>query len=145
MSDVTLAAVPATPAASKRLALNVVALAGGQVVTWSMALLWTLVIPRAIGPASMGFLVTAWAATGIMAVLSGLGTRTFLVKEIAANPQTAASLLGTALVLRLILIVPAVAANPSRHSVIRRLFPSAFQRVRLSAKHAAAAPTSPTP
>jgi O-antigen/teichoic acid export membrane protein len=75
-----------------------------------MTLLWTLVIPRAIGPAGMGLLVTAWAATGIMAVLSGLGTRTFLVKEIAANPQTAPSLLGTALVLRLILLVPAVAS-----------------------------------
>ena len=38
---------------------NISALAGGQVVTWSMSLAWTLVVSRLLGPAGMGLLVTA--------------------------------------------------------------------------------------
>lgn len=92
---------------SGRIARNVTVLTGSQLVTWTATLAWTLVIPRALGPAAMGFLVTAWAATGIMAVLMGLGTRNFLVREMVATPERIPELLGTALILRVGLLLPA--------------------------------------
>ena len=37
----------APPSAPPRLGRNLAALAGGQIITWSMTLVWTLVVPRA--------------------------------------------------------------------------------------------------
>jgi O-antigen/teichoic acid export membrane protein len=88
---------------SARLGRNLAALGGGQLVTWSMTLLWTLVVPRALGPHGMGLLVSAWAATGIFSIVLGLGTRNYLVREMVVDPGRASELLGTALALRLLL------------------------------------------
>lgn len=95
-------ATPAVEGAS-RVARNVGAMAGGQVVTWSMSLLWTLVVPRALGPAGMGIVVTAWSVTGVLGVVLGLGTRNYLVREIVVRPRESSRLLGTALALRILL------------------------------------------
>ena len=92
----------------RRVARNVTVLAGSQLATWSATFAWMLVIPRALGPSAMGFLVTACAATGIMAVLMGLGTRNYLVREMVATPERRPALLGTALILRVILLAPAL-------------------------------------
>jgi O-antigen/teichoic acid export membrane protein len=116
-ADAMEAAVHAAPGGSGvvprrsvgRLGFNVAVLAGSQLVTWVMSLLWTLVVPRALGPVAMGFVVTAWAATGIMSVLLGLGTRNFLVKEMAADGTRAPQLMGTAIALRVLLLLPSVA------------------------------------
>ena len=122
MTDITIAApsvlaepVEAAPDAQsqkadqRRLSFNISVLAGGQVVTWTMSLLWTLVIPRALGPTSMGLVVTAWAVTGVLGVILGLGTRNFLVREMVARPERASQLLGTAIVMRVGLVVPFLA------------------------------------
>ena len=61
-------------------------IAGGQLLTWSMTLLWTLVVPRALGPAGMGSIVTAWSVTGILGIVLGLGTRNYLVREMRCRP-----------------------------------------------------------
>jgi O-antigen/teichoic acid export membrane protein len=92
----------------RRIVRNVSVLAGSQLTTWSATFLWMLVIPRALGPSAMGFIVTAWAATGIMAVLMGLGTRNYLVREMVATPERRPALLGTALLLRVGLLAPAL-------------------------------------
>jgi O-antigen/teichoic acid export membrane protein len=96
---------PETAAADgpSRVARNIGAMAGGQVVTWSMSLLWTLVVPRALGPAGMGIVVTAWSVTGVLGVVLGLGTRNYLVREMVVRREDASRLLGTALVLRVAL------------------------------------------
>jgi O-antigen/teichoic acid export membrane protein len=86
-----------------RLGRNLTALAGGQIVTWTMTLIWTLVVPRALGPHGMGLLVSAWAATGILGIVVGLGTRNYLVREMVVDPSRAPQLLGTAIVLRTLL------------------------------------------
>jgi O-antigen/teichoic acid export membrane protein len=95
-----------------RLGRNVGALAGGQAVTWTMTLVWTLVVPRALGAAGFGVIMAAIAITGIFAVVFGLGTRNYLVREIAADQNEAPRLLGTAVVLRFavapILVVAAI-------------------------------------
>jgi O-antigen/teichoic acid export membrane protein len=87
----------------RRVGRNVSALAVGQLITWSMTLLWTLVVPRTLGPSGMGTIMAAWAITGILGVVLGLGTRNYLVRESVAAPETARGLIGTALVLRLLL------------------------------------------
>ena len=62
----TAAPVAATDASldagSSRLAKNISMLAGGQLTTWILTAMWTIVVPRGIGPHGMGLLVTAWAA-----------------------------------------------------------------------------------
>ena len=99
-------AEPAVEAAGSRLLRNISMLAGGQLTTWVLTGLWTIVVPRGIGPRGMGLLVTAWAAAGIMSVMVGLGTRDLLVRRIAVNPAEAPAIVGTAITLRALLSLP---------------------------------------
>jgi O-antigen/teichoic acid export membrane protein len=101
---------PATGSAD-RLIRNIGLLSVSQVITWSLTLAWTVFVPRQLGPAGMSLLVMAWSTSGILVGVAGLGSRLWLVREIAADPSRAAGLLGTALVLRTILILPCVVAT----------------------------------
>jgi O-antigen/teichoic acid export membrane protein len=89
--------------ANSRVGRNVAAMAGGQIVTWSMTLLWTLIVPRSLGPGGMGIIVAAWSVTGVLGVFLGLGTRNFVVREMVVREKDGPQLLGTAVVLRLLL------------------------------------------
>ena len=82
---------------------NFSALAGGQLVTWTMTLLWTLVVPRALGPAGLGLVVSALSVTGVISIVLALGTRNYLVREMVVDSSQAGTLVGTAVVLRLVL------------------------------------------
>ncbi len=86
-----------------RVGRNLGALAGGQVVTWTMTLLWTLIVPRALGPAAFGLVVSAQSVAGVLTVVLGVGARQYLVREIVVDRDRAAELLRTAIVLRLTL------------------------------------------
>jgi O-antigen/teichoic acid export membrane protein len=86
-----------------RIGRNVAALGAGQIVTWTMTCAWTLVVPRLIGPAGMGLIVSAWSITGILAIALGLGTRNYLVRAIVVERNRASALLASATVLRLLL------------------------------------------
>lgn len=104
----SLATEPQVPgessdATQSRLGRNLGALFGGQMVTWSMTVLWTLVVPRALGPAGMGLLVSGWAVAGVLGIVLGLGTRNYLVRELVVRPERSGRLLGTAIRLRLLL------------------------------------------
>jgi len=92
-----------TAESAPRLGRNVTALAGGQVVTWLMTLMWTFVVPRALGPAGMGLIVSAWSVTGIFGVVLGLGARNYLTREMVLERPRSSQLIGTAIILRLIL------------------------------------------
>ncbi len=91
------------PGAEGRFRRNVVALSGGQLVTWTMALAWTLVVPRALGPAQLGLLVTALSVTGILGLAGALAARPYLVSQIVVAPGEAPRLVGTAIALRALL------------------------------------------
>lgn len=92
-----------------RIARNVAFLAGGQLVTWSLTLIWTIFVPRNLGPRGIGELTVAYAVTGVVAVVVSLGIPTLLVKDIARDRDRAGRLVGTALALRVTLVAPAVA------------------------------------
>jgi O-antigen/teichoic acid export membrane protein len=113
VSSRTAAKIPADAARAEqpsRVGRNASVLAGGQAVTWTMTLLWTIVVPRALGPEGMGVLVTAMSVTGVFSILLGLGTRNYLVREIVVRPDAASRLVGTGIILRLAL-APLFAAS----------------------------------
>ena len=86
-----------------RLLRNIAALFGAQLVTWTMTLLWTLVVPRLIGPAQMGVVQTAISITGMFGVLTGLASSGYLVREMVMSPNDSEQLLATSLVIKLLL------------------------------------------
>jgi O-antigen/teichoic acid export membrane protein len=97
-------APPATPVRDEaQVGRNVTVLAVSQLITWTMTLLWTLVVPRTLGPTGLGTIMTAWSVTGILGVVLGLGTRNYLVRESVVRPTEGPRLIGTALVLRIAL------------------------------------------
>jgi O-antigen/teichoic acid export membrane protein len=85
---------------------NVFSLGGAQLITWSVTLAWTFVVPRKLGPAGWGMLVTGSSIGGLLGVFMGLGTGNYLVRQFVRQPEGAPPLLGTSLVVRLSLLVP---------------------------------------
>lgn len=80
-------------------------LMGAQLVTWGLALLLTIFLPRYLGAAAVGkfhFATSIWA---IMTILVTFGMDTLLTKEIARRPERTPELFGTTIVLRLLLYV----------------------------------------
>ncbi len=88
---------------------NVMSLALAQIITWAITLAWTFIVPRHLGPSGWGMLVTGSAVSGLLGVLMGFGTRSFLIREMVRSPESAPPFIGTALVLRLVLLLPATA------------------------------------
>lgn len=91
------------PASPPRVARNLGVLAGGQLITWTMTMVWTLIVPRALGPVGLGIVVSAQSVSGVLGIVLGLGTRQYLVREMVLIPDEGSRLVGTALVLRLML------------------------------------------
>ncbi len=102
------AAAPTREAArpAKVLARNVGVLAGSQAITWCAGLAWALFVPRALGANGTGVFTLSVAASGILTVLIGLGTRPLLVREISIDPRRASRLIPSAIFLRALLALP---------------------------------------
>lgn len=73
---------PVVPTPGSQVSRNFLSLLTGQVVTWGMALAWTLVVPRVLGATNMGLLVTGMSVAGVFGIVLGLGTRNYLVREL---------------------------------------------------------------
>jgi O-antigen/teichoic acid export membrane protein len=93
---------PESESPASRLARNIGALAGGQLVTWVMTLAWTLIVPRLLGPANMGLIVTALAVTGVLSIILSLGTHLYLTRAVILDPENRSKLVGTAIVMRIV-------------------------------------------
>ncbi len=88
---------------------NLAFLAGSQAVTWCASVVWTVAVPRALGPHELGLYTFAVAAGGVLTVAIGLGLRPLLVREIAIHPERGPRLVGTSILLRVLMAVPALA------------------------------------
>ena len=93
----------------ERIARNVGFLGVSQVLTWALALIYAVVVGRALGPAGMGALVVGWAIAGIAEGVAGLGSRPLLVKAIVRNRADGPALIGTAVLVRVVLLIPCAA------------------------------------
>ena len=81
-----------------RIVKNIRVMLVGQLITWSIGLVWIIYLPRYIGDTDMGRYAIAMAIWAIMSSIINTGTATHLTKEIARSPDKAAELLGTALI-----------------------------------------------
>lgn len=82
------------------MAANVASLTTSQLITWSLTLAWTLIVPRALGPGQMGILMIALSVTSVAAVVFGAPPREFLVREMVTGRSLAGNLLSTTLLVR---------------------------------------------
>lgn len=79
---------------------NASAMLISQVVTWTLTLIFSIVMRRYLGPEGSGHIVVAQSIWLITGVFVGFGMDMLLTKEIARNHDRASNLLGTSLVLR---------------------------------------------
>ncbi len=93
-----------TSGGASTLRRNLASLATSQVITWVLALVWTLVVPRTLGPADMGLMVIALSLTSLVAVAFSFLTRDFLVREMVREPDGARRLISNALLTRLFVV-----------------------------------------
>lgn len=98
----------AAGAAGNRILSNLFALSVSQVTTWTLTLVWTVIVPRLLGPAGSGFLVLVWSVNGLLMAICGMGSRTMLIREIARDRARAPALLATALAVRAAACIPCV-------------------------------------
>lgn len=91
-----------TPASAppRSLRANLASLATSQVITWTLTLAWTVIVPRTLGPADMGLLVIAQSLTALVAVALNLPPKDYLVREMVANPADLRGILSTSLIVR---------------------------------------------
>jgi O-antigen/teichoic acid export membrane protein len=82
---------------------NLLVLAGGQAATFIMSAVFTVVVPRVLGPTGVGLIASVAAVVSILGMLVGLGTTNYLSRELAAHPQSAGKLVGTALALKFLM------------------------------------------
>ena len=104
----TASASDANLARRTTLIRNMALLFGSQAASWAFALLWTLVVPRLLGPMGMGQLVIAWSVTGVVGTIASLGVTTLITKDVARRPEMASALVGAAIWTRIAVAAPAV-------------------------------------
>jgi len=83
----------------RKIAANIFFLASSQGLTWSITLVYMVLVPRYLGPAGTGTLSIAWAASQIMMVIASLGTTKYIVREVARDHQSSYSLTGPAVLM----------------------------------------------
>ena len=84
-----------------RIVRNTVALLATQPVTWGLTLIFTVIVPRNVGPGAWG----EWAVAGAVGYLAkaslDFGLSTLLFKSVSRYPQDSQRTLGAALMLRI--------------------------------------------
>jgi O-antigen/teichoic acid export membrane protein len=75
---------------------------GGRIITMLISFLATLYIARNLGPTNYGQLSYAVSVIGVIGFIAPLGLDTIVYRELIKTPERKGSLLGTALILKLI-------------------------------------------
>jgi len=86
--------------AGRTIAKNAGFLMASQVVTWGLALVATIFLPRYLGAAGLGRFQLAISVWAIMSIVIGFGMDTLLAKEISRDPNRVSELLATSVLLR---------------------------------------------
>ncbi|MBX0328826.1 flippase [Oscillochloris sp. ZM17-4] len=86
----------------KTIAKNVGVMMASQLITWVMAFILAIFLPRYVGAEAIGAITIATSVWLIMSVLYTFGMDTHLTKSIARDPSKTSELLSTSLVLRTI-------------------------------------------
>lgn len=92
-----------TNSLGQKIIKNASALMASQVITWLLALVYTIFLPRYLGAEAMGKFYLAnslWTMVGIFAIF---GMDTLIIKVVARSPEKAPDLFGATLFLRVIL------------------------------------------
>ena len=87
----------------KRIVRNAAALIAGQPITWVLTLVFTVMVPRNVGPSEWGEWTLAQSLGQLSSVLFDLGMNTVLVKAISRRPEEAQSQIGAVMTARLVL------------------------------------------
>ena len=96
-----------TQVASKRVIIrNTAYLFAGQIVTWALTTIFTVVVPRHVGSIEWGALTSATALTMLGSTIFGLGISTVMIRDMARDLSKAPAMIGTAVIARVILSVP---------------------------------------
>ncbi|HEY5958086.1 MAG TPA: flippase [Polyangiaceae bacterium] len=89
---------------------NAVRLGSSLILTWGIALVTRLYVPRYLGPERFGILNFAEAFTATAFVFMGLGLDTYVRKELSVRPEHASDFIGGVIAIRSILLVGVFAA-----------------------------------
>ena len=89
----------------RTLAKNASVLLASQLITWALALLIALYLPRYLRPEALGQFAIAIAIWAIVSVFLTFGMDTFLTKSIAREPSKTPELIVTSMVVRTILFL----------------------------------------
>lgn len=90
-----------------RLVRNLAMLLSSQVGIWLVTFVSNVFVPRGLGPARMGELTVATSVGTVLDTIFSLGYGPLMVKVIARDRSRASGLVGTALLTRLLLLLPA--------------------------------------
>ena len=88
------------------IARNAAYLMVGQVISWSLTLVFLLLVPRAVGASSWGDWSLALAITAVTSAVTGLGLGTLLIKDVSREPDRAREYVGAALTAQLVMAAP---------------------------------------
>ncbi len=105
--EVVIAETAPVISGAGRLVRNVALLLSSQVLIWVVTFASNIFVPRGLGPAHLGQLTVATSVGTILDTVFALGYGALMVKEIARDHSRAPALVGTALITRAFLLLPA--------------------------------------
>lgn len=96
---------------NERIARNVLFLASGQVLSTILGLVLTSALGRSLGPSDFGIYYIILTVTTFAAVFVDWGQQTYVVKEVARNRENQAEFIGSAALIRTVIVFASAAAS----------------------------------
>src|SRR5579883_1249703 len=94
----------------QRVVSNFIVMGAGQIATWVISLAYSVVISRYLGPTRLGEFMLATSIVAVLGLVVGLGMNTLLTRTVARTPDRTSALASAAIVARVLLGIPALAA-----------------------------------
>jgi O-antigen/teichoic acid export membrane protein len=89
----------------RKIALNIFFLGSSQGIAWILNSIYIIVVPRYLGPSGIGLLTIVAAVAAIVNSIAGLGTSTYLLREVARDPEKSRPLIGANIILNTALCI----------------------------------------